>query len=163
LFLDGVVLEASGTLVGAVAKPAELVVATKTELFVFDAQGASLDRLGEESLPGLPVVRLGMGSDGRVVLEVEGGRIFASADLLEFVEVGAEAASVWSRVRESGGSRATLRKALAEGAEFTWSRVVTDLHSGSLFGKIGKFLVDFTGVAVIGLTLFGIRLLFKRN
>jgi hypothetical protein len=50
-----------------------------------------------------------------------------------------------------------------EGAGFTWSRVVTDLHSGSLFGKAGRFLVDLTGLAVIVLTLFGIRLLFKRT
>ena len=50
-----------------------------------------------------------------------------------------------------------------ENAGFTWSRVITDLHSGSLLGKVGRFLVDLTGFAVIVLTLLGIRLLVKRS
>ena len=59
--------------------------------------------------------------------------------------------------------KASLQETLVEKADFTWSRVITDLHSGTLLGKVGRFLVDLTGLAVIVLTVLGIRLLFKRS
>ena len=42
-----------------------------------------------------------------------------------------------------------------------WARVITDLHSGSLLGKVGRFLVDVSGIAIIVVTILGIRLLFR--
>ncbi|NNM28817.1 MAG: PepSY domain-containing protein, partial [Akkermansiaceae bacterium] len=48
-----------------------------------------------------------------------------------------------------------------EGAGIPWSRVVLDLHSGNLFGKSGRFLVDVTAIGLIVMTFFGIKLLFK--
>ncbi len=163
LFFDGQVLEEGGTLVGAVAKPAELILATENAVFVYDSQGSYLDRLGEESLPAVPVARIGRDSSGRVILEAGGGSHVLSDDFLSHEKAGREAEVVWSVVTEAGGARAALQAALAEGAGFTWGRVVTDLHSGRLFGKPGRFLVDLTAVAVIVLTLFGIRLFFKRT
>ena len=163
LFLDGRVLEESGTLVGVVAKPAELVVATEREVFVYDAQGVYLDRLGEESLPAVPIARIGLDRSGRVLLEAGGGRHALSEDFLAHEAVASEGPVSWSTPASGREVRADLQRALVEGAGFTWSRVVTDLHSGSLFGKAGRFLVDLTGLAVIVLTLFGIRLLFKRT
>ena len=68
---------------------------------------------------------------------------------------------MWSILEESPQKRAALQKTLVEDSEFTWSRVITDLHSGSLFGTVGRFLVDLSGVAVLVLTVLGIRLLFR--
>ncbi len=163
LFLDGKVLEESGTLVGAVAKPTELVVATGSEVLVYGAQGTYLDRLGEESLPAVPIKRIGLDGSGRVVLAAGGGRHVLSDDFLEHEEAGSEVEVSWSGLMDGDESKPALQAALAEGAGFTWARVVTDLHSGSLFGAAGKLVVDLTGLAVIVLSLFGIRLLFKRT
>jgi hypothetical protein len=165
LFLDGELLEASGTLVGAVAMPADLVIATADEVHVFDAQGEYLDRLREESLPGVPIEAIGIGEPASVLLR-QGGRTFSlEADFLGFVEVPVQAdkEGTWSRASEDPGRKKELQGTLAKQAGFTWSRVVTDLHSGSLFGTVGRLFVDLTGIAVIGLTLLGIRLLFKRS
>jgi hypothetical protein len=163
LFLGGKILEESGTLVGVVAKPAELVVATSEEVFVYDAQGTYLDRLGEESLPGVPIEKVGLDDAGRVVLEIDGERHALSDDVLVHEAVSENGAVSWSVIKTGGAERGALQEALVEGAGFTWSRVITDLHSGSLLGKLGRLMVDLTGVAVIVLTLFGIRLVFKRT
>lgn len=162
LFMDDAILQETGTLVGAVAKPAELLVAIPEAIFVYDSQGEYFDRLGPESLPGVPVSRLGLNTAKEVIVEVAGKSYLLSDDLLDFKEV-ASAEVVWSQPTETPERAEALSLVLAKDANFTWGRVITDLHSGSLFGKLGRFLVDLTGIAVIVLTLFGIRLLFRRT
>ncbi len=163
LFVDDRILEESGTLVGAVARPGELVIATTGELFVYDAQGEYLDRLGEESLPAVPVERIGLDESHRVHLQTSAGHHVLGRDFLNFETAPGEGAVAWNTVEVGREEKASLQETLVENADFTWSRVITDLHSGSLLGKVGRFLVDLTGIAVIVLTLLGIRLLFRRN
>ena len=163
LFVDDRILEESGTLVGAVARPGELVIATTGELFVYDAQGEYLDRLGEESLPAVPIERIGLDESHRVHLQTSAGHHVLGQDFLNFETVPGEGAVAWNAPRAGLEEKASLQETLVENADFTWSRVITDLHSGSLLGKVGRFLVDLTGIAVIVLTLLGIRLLFRRN
>ena len=74
IFVDDRLLEESGVLTGAVALPAELVVATENEIFVYDSQGLYLDRLGEESLPAVPLTGIGLDSDNRIHLETAAGQ-----------------------------------------------------------------------------------------
>lgn len=162
LFLNDQILEEGGTLVGAVAKPAELVIATTTEIFVYDSQGNYLDRLGEESLPAVPIERLGTDDSQQVHLFTSAGHHLLGEALLDYEEVPAGTAVTWNTISEGLEEKEGLEKALVETSEFTWARVITDLHSGSLLGKVGRFLVDLTGIAVIVLTVLGIRLLSKR-
>lgn len=162
LFLDEEILQESGKLVGAVAKPAELLIALPEAIFVYDSQGDYFDRLGPESLPGVPVKRIGMNAAQEVVVEVEGGYYVLSDDLLSFGSSSPDNVD-WNAPKERIDREEELAFVLARDANFTWGRVITDLHSGSLFGKVGRFLVDLTGIMVIVLTLFGIRLLFRRT
>lgn len=164
LFVDGRMLEESGELVGAVAKPAELVIATENEVFVYDAQGAYLDRLGEESLPAIPIEEVGLADEGRVVLKIRGAVHGISENLLEFEKMSSQIdkETTWSTPVPDAEEKRSLQRSLVQSSDFTWSRVVTDLHSGSLLGKLGRLMVDLTGIAVIVLTLFGIRLLFRK-
>jgi len=163
LFLDDRVLEEGGLLVGAVARPAELVIATPSDLFVYDAQGNYLDRLGEESLPAVPIERIGFDESNRVHLLSSAGHHVLGEGLLDYEEVADGSAVTWSVVEEGVEQKEELKNVLVGTSEFTWARVITDLHSGSLFGKVGRFLVDVTGIAVILLTLLGVRLLAKRS
>ncbi len=163
LFVDDRILEEGGTLVGAVARPGELVIATSSEMFVYDAQGEYLDRLREESLPAVPIERIGLDESHRVHLQTSAGHHVLGQDFLDFETVPGEGEVAWNTLEVGREEKASLQEALMENAGFTWSRVITDLHSGSLLGKVGRFLVDLTGFAVIVLTLLGIRLLFKRS
>ncbi|MDP7107611.1 MAG: PepSY-associated TM helix domain-containing protein [Roseibacillus sp.] len=163
LFVDNRILEESGVLVGAVARPKELVIATTSEVFVYDSQGGYLDRLGEESLPAVPIERIGLDDSHRVHLQSSADHHVLGQNLLDFETAPVESTVEWNALQAGPEEKATLQQVLMENAEFTWSRVITDLHSGSLMGQIGRFLVDLTGIAVIILTLFGVCLLFKRN
>ena len=163
VFVDNRLLEESGTLVGAVALPAELVVAVENEIFVYDAQGLYLDRLGEESLPAVPLEKIGIDSANRVHIRTDAGQHMLGEGFFEFELASPESEVVWSSLSEGVEERDSLQQVLVEGSEFTWSRVITDLHSGSLLGKVGRFFVDLTGVAVLVLTVLGIRLLVRRK
>ena len=163
IFIDDRLLSESGTLIGAVALPGELVIATEEEIFIYDSQGLYLDRLGEESLPAVPLGKIGLDASNRVHLETALGQHVFGEGFLEFETAPAEVSVVWSILEESPQKRASLQQTLVEDSEFTWSRVITDLHSGSLFGTVGRFLVDLSGVAVLVLTVLGIRLLFRRK
>ena len=163
LFVDDRVLEESGILVGAVARPRELVIATGSEVFVYDSQGDYLDRLGEESLPAVPIMGIGLDDSRRVHLKTSAGQHALGEDFLDFEAAAPGAVVKWNSPEAGEEEKASLQRVLVESSEFTWSRVITDLHSGSLLGKVGRFLVDLTGLAVIVLTVLGIRLLFKRS
>ena len=161
--MDDRVLEESGILVGAVARPRELVIATGSEVFVYDSQGDYLDRLGEESLPAVPITGVGLDESFRVHLKTEAGQHVLGEDFLDFEAAAPGTTVKWNSPEAGEEEKASLQRVLVESSEFTWSRVITDLHSGSLLGKVGRFLVDLTGLAVIVLTVLGIRLLFKRS
>ena len=96
-------------------------------------------------------------------LETAAGHHLLGEEFLDFETAPAESVVAWNAPRAGLEEKASLQETLVENADFTWSRVITDLHSGSLLGKVGRFLVDLTGFAVIVLTLLGIRLLFRRN
>ncbi len=163
LFVDDRVLEESGNLIGAVARPRELVIATGSEVFVYDSQGDYLDRLGEESLPAVPITGIGLDDSRRVHLETSVGQHVLGEDFLDFEAAVPGALVKWNSLEAGEEEKESLQRVLVESSEFTWSRVITDLHSGSLLGKVGRFLVDLTGLAVTVLTVLGIRLLFKRS
>ncbi len=99
-----------------------------------------------------------------LVVEAGGQAWSISDDYLEHEETGPDSPVAWSEVERLGGEgRARLEALLAEQAAIPWSRVVLDLHSGTLFGKVGRLLVDVSGVAIIVLTLLGGRLLFRKS
>lgn len=159
LFLDESLLEEEGVLVGAVAAGPDLVVGTSDSLYVYAPQGELADVLGEASLPAFPVERVGNTADGGLVVEAGGSSWRASEDYLSFGEVPAGEVRWSVPVPVESGP---LESSLAEGARIPWSRVVLDLHSGNWFGPAGRLLVDLTGLGVIVMTLFGIKLVFKR-
>ena len=160
LFLEGDVLEEVGVLKGAVEFGNGVIVATEDYLLVYDAAGEWEQKLGEASLPGVPVEGLGMTADGFVVVKVGGKDWKFDGELIGAVEATGETVA-WSEVRASDGLG--LEEAIAEQAGIPWSRVMLDLHSGNLGGTAGKLLVDVTGVGIIVLTLMGFKLVFRKS
>lgn len=160
LFLDGQMLDEVGDLRGAVDAGGQVVVATEDYLLVYDLQGEWEQKLGEESLPGVPIEALGMAGDGRVLVRVDGRVWKFDDDLIVFTEIAEVDGLRWS-VPEPG-LEDQFAAELAAQAGIPWSRVVLDLHSGNLGGTGGKLLVDVTGLAVIVLSLFGVKLVFRK-
>ena len=116
LFLEGDVLEEVGVLKGAVEFGNGVIVATEDYLLVYDAAGEWEQKLGEASLPGVPVEGLGMTADGFVVVKVGGKDWKFDGELIgavEAVEAAGETVA-WSEVRASDGLG--LEEAIAEQA-----------------------------------------------
>ena len=161
LFLDGTVLGESGILVGAVAMGAQTVVATEDALLVYGPEGELVDQLGEESLPAVPLDGMGRGADGALVVRSGGDRWRIAGDFLSHEEAGAGQIPWSAVVALPEDQHATLEDSLASQAGISSYRVWLDLHSGNLFGAVGRWAVDLTGLAIIALTLMGFRLVFR--
>ena len=162
LFMDGSVLEESGELVGAVAKGGDTVVATTDYLLVYDAAGGFADQLGEESLPVVPLEAIGVDGNGAVVVRGGGKAWRIAGDFLSH-EVAGPAEVRWSAVEDlPEAKQAALERSLAEQAGISRYRVWLDLHSGNLFGWVGKWAVDLSGIAIIVLSVMGFRLVFRK-
>jgi hypothetical protein len=163
LFLDGIVLEESGILVGAVAMGTNTVVATEDLVLVYDPDGALVDQLGEESLPAVPLEAVGRGVDGALVLRSGGKRWRIAEDFLSHEEAG-PGLIPWSVVAAlPEDAHASLENSLASQAGISSYRIWLDLHSGNLFGAVGRWAVDLSGLAIIALTLMGFRLVFRKG
>ena len=72
-----------------------------------------------------------------------------SADQSAWLEMAAgDAESFWSAAPEN-------KMQYIVPAELNWERFLLDMHSGRLFGALGIFIVDATGVAIMLLVLSG--------
>jgi len=162
LFVDGVVVEDSGRLLGAVHHGGDLVVATPEALLVYGPSGSLVDRLGEASLPGTPLEGVGAGSRGAVVVKVGGEAWEISDDLLSFARARGDVN--WSMVTLAGaGEQGELERILGAQAGISVYRLWLDLHSGNLFGGPGKAIVDLSAVGIIVLTLIGAQLVSRKK
>jgi hypothetical protein len=144
-------------LIGAVARPDILVVASRDAIVLLasDRRAAVIDRLDSASLPGA-LERIGVGTAGGLVVQVESGAIFrVDDDLLDWqrIGVGDETAAIWS---ESSPLPPLQRKAVLasyRGEGLTWFRMIIDIHTGRFLGGLGPWLID--GAALILLLLTG--------
>jgi hypothetical protein len=162
LFLDDRMLDEVGELRGAVSSGGKVIVATPEHLLVYDVNGEWEQKLGEESLPGVPVERITSSEEGRVIVEVGGEGWEYDEALIGFEKVESGPLA-WSEVRTGdAGEVKRLEDSLAEAARIPWSRVMLDLHSGNLGGTGGKLLVDLSGLGIILMSLMGLRLVFRK-
>lgn len=162
LFLEGRMLEEVGTLRGAVGYGGGVIVATEDHLLVYDASGEWEQKLGEESLPGVPVEAIGTAVDGMVVVRVAGNVWKFDEVLIGSAEV-ADEGMTWSVTEACDEEELRkLERATADQAGIPWSRVMLDLHSGNLGGTMGKLILDLSGLGIIVLSLMGLKLVFRK-
>lgn len=163
LFLDGVLLEESGVLVGVAVKGRDVVVATEDYLLVYDPAGMLVDQLGEESLPAVPLESLGTEGSGALVVRAGGAAARITGDFLAH-EDAASAEVNWSVVVDlDDGERDELAARLAEQAGVSWHRVLLDLHSGNLLGGVSRWAVDVVAIGIIALTMMGAGMMVRKS
>jgi hypothetical protein len=141
-------------LVGAVALEPLLLIATPESILLFthdEAQDA-VDRLGPGSLPG-HLGRVGVSSSGRLVVEADGKLYQSDEDLLDWDLQDVEASATWSTPAALPREAGEAALALHRGRGLTQFRVISDLHSGRIFGSFGYLLMD--GAAAVLLLLTG--------
>lgn len=144
--------EGGGAVVGVVALPDMLAVATAQSLVLYTRAGERIDTLRSSALPQLPLTALG-GAGNALVIKTPGG-LFSSTDGIAWQEFQS-GNMTWSQAGEpNAGLTAPLNQQLVPSLPL--ERILLDLHSGRLLGHYGPYLMDIAAVFLLMLSLSGI-------
>jgi len=118
------------------------VIATRRRLHLLTPDGLLIETLDHNA--GLPpmIHRIGLDDSGRVVIDDGTGLFIADADLVNWSPQRPHAGIRFSRVRVMDPSRRMQLAQSAPGPGPSWERVLQDLHSGRLFGRLGSLVID---------------------
>jgi hypothetical protein len=143
--------------VGLVELPDMLVVASAASIYLYRNDGALIERMESNALPGAPVQAIGSGAD-RLVLRTASGT-FESSDALSW-QPAPQDAIAWSAPAElSTAEREKYAELLEPGVSL--QRLLLDLHSGRFAGRYGPLAVDLLAVFLTVLSLSGAWLFLK--
>lgn len=147
-------------LVGAVVRDDMLLVAYRDALVQYDGTGQWVESYG--ALDGLPPPLTRLGSDARALaVETASGVLYFDLEQGKVSVAPKEAMIGWSH-----GARLPpeLETGLADayrGSGVSYERVLLDLHSGRMFGRVGEFVVDAAALCLLTLALSGTYMFFK--
>jgi hypothetical protein len=162
LFLDTQpIAKLTGELLGVVLLQDVIVAASANSVLLLTRQGEVMEVLGRESLPG--VVRAISSHDQQLLLRTSQGIFSSTADLARFVPYQGP----WP---DTVAVALPLPTAVADGIALSDSgdflsreRVLTDLHSGRLFGRFGPLVMDAAALGFIFLALSGLWLWWRHQ
>lgn len=147
-----------GEFLTAVPLDGMFVIVLEKQLLLFDERGWLLERF-----PAPASIRAaGLTTDGRLGLRTANGTLIADAELLEWQHVD----DTPLRVLSSSDLPESLRAELAtryRGTAITWERVLLDVHSGRLLGKVGVYLADAAAILLLLLAITGIVVWWQRR
>lgn len=148
-------------LVGIASAPFGFVIATADELLLTTEAGELIEVLSAEH--GLPQPLTALSSTSQQLVLRAGDSVFsADLDSLDFNEIVAVETG-WSEpalIPEALAERLTQQYAASL---ISWERVLLDLHSGQLFGAIGRILVDVMAVLFILMAITGVWIWSRRR
>ncbi len=146
---------------GAVETAEGLAVAGSHALLLFDRDARLVERLGPESLPG-PIERLGRDRQKRILVISKGRVRRPDGGFFDWQDLGPAqrrdgAEQVWSRTSEEM-PRQVRERALAarSGGGVSLSRLLLDLHTGRIFGHLGRWAGDLAALGLVLLALSGV-------
>jgi hypothetical protein len=142
---------------GLVELPDTVVVASSAALYIYGKDGALIERLERNALPGTPVRAIGSGAQ-QLVLRTASGT-FATTDALSWRPAPRDAVA-WSVPAElSAAEREKYAELLRPGISIT--QLLLDLHSGRFAGRYGPPAVDILAVVLAVLSVSGAWLFLK--
>ncbi|MDE0952455.1 MAG: PepSY domain-containing protein [Halioglobus sp.] len=145
-----------GNLVGAVAAGGLLYAGCAEELLVITQDGELVESV-RASL-GLPVPLQALGLlDNRVVVRTGDSWRLADLELMEFSERAPHAAIIGQLA--PGQLPLAVRNAMPAAQHWlSWERLLLDLHSGRVVGRMGVLWIDAVGVLMTTLATSGIAM-----
>lgn len=140
-----------------VAKIQELVFATgNREALLLTSEGETVERYQGASLPNGEIQRLGRTTNGQAIILTDKGSFVADQDFLSWVQTDTESAIDYiKKIGTPNGVREIIYKNY-RGDGLSLYKVILDLHSGRIFGSLGKVMADASAVILIFLTLSGL-------
>lgn len=155
LWLGGERLTDCPHLVGVMSRRDEVLVVCPDRLILLTPDGQMIDQA--DSLRGIPSGLSGYSEQGdTILLKTADNSLGVNLSDLSVQAVAVGPDVVWQGAAPAGD-------AVAPAEAITWERVMLDLHSGRLFGRVGVWVVDVMGVASVLLALSGLVLYFRRR
>jgi len=138
-------------------------IATKERVFLYGADGKFVEALEPGlSMPEGEVLALGISSGNRLVLKNADGNHQFSEDFFEFNRYEANKVR-WGKSIEANDEQVASAKAAIIGEGMPLDRVILDVHSGNIFGLVGKILVDMFALGVLGLSVTGVAIYVRKK
>lgn len=154
LFLDTSLLpHAIDTVVGAVAKDNNLIVAGKMELLILSDDGALIERIS--TMPA-PIEKIGLTQDERIAISVTTGQIFTSGTAMLEWRLASNAGVKWASPGDPPDYILDQYYISYRGAGVNLERIILDLHSGRILGRHGPWLMDGAAILLLGLAATGL-------
>jgi hypothetical protein len=160
LFFDGRSVASLANVAGAVTNGEILVAAGDADLVLLDGQGNVIEKSPWEHPD--PIEAIGIFPNGTVALATAGGVWAADEQFLHWRPIspnGAEPA--WS---VAVPAPAEIHETVAmqyRGRGLSLERLLLDLHSGRIFGPLGRLFFDVVAVAVGFLAVSGLIVWFR--
>jgi hypothetical protein len=155
VYLDAVdVAPCSGKLVGAVESDDVLIAGCAEELLLVTGSGELVESINAST--GLPVPLQAVGFlDNTIALQAEGIWWLADLDQMDFSHRASAGGAVIRQLVPDRLPDNIRTKIPVPDQWLSWERLLLDLHSGRVFGRIGVFWVDAVGVLVGSLAISG--------
>ena len=134
---------------GAVALPGMFAAASVDAVWLLTERGELVERMGAGAGVPAGIRRLGIDADGRLVVEAAEGTYRSDEQLMQWQPAATAANVDWARPAELPPS---LRDVIVEqhrGAGLSLERVLLDLHSGRLFGRLGVYVMDAAALVLL--------------
>lgn len=152
-------------LVGVMSRREEVLVVCSDRLVLLTPDGQLIDQA--DSLRGIPSGLSAYSEQGdTILLKTDDTSLGVNLSDLSVQTVAAGPDVKWQGYAPAGDAfagNALVGDAAARAKTITWERVIQDLHSGRLFGKMGVWVVDILGIAAILLAASGLLLCFRRR
>ncbi|MBV1915747.1 MAG: PepSY domain-containing protein [Pseudomonadales bacterium] len=152
-----------GTFIGALWLSGQFILGCENELIVLDHKGQTEEVFS--SLFGLPVPINGLSKtiSDQVLIRVDSGGnrtliyVF-NLDVAQWSAYESEQVQNWPPLIPLPNELKQKLLSNYSGSDISWERVLLDLHSGRLFGQIGRWVMDFVAIAMLVLAISGLWL-----
>ncbi len=160
LFFDAQPIHAQqGMLVGATRSDDLLIIAMEQALLLYSVKGELIEQLSSTTGLPIPINRIGMDPQSRLILQSNDKLYQADKQLLHFHgSMESPDNILWSTPVQAPYSLNALLTQNYRGNIISVERFLLDLHSGRLLGKLGIVIIDLAGLALLALALSGLFL-----
>lgn len=142
----------AGDLLGSAAVEQATIVAMQNALILVPLDSAIQIEVID---PPQQILRFGVMTADVLVIDTASGQL-VSHDLGSTWEPTVALNATWcssKSVQTDAGTQASYRA-----SQLNWERVLQDMHSGRLFGRIGEWIMNFASFALVVLALTGLTL-----
>lgn len=147
-------------LVGALVQDDMLLIAYRDGLVQYDGAGQVVENYA--ALDGLPPPFTQLGHDAKsLVVGTASGPLYFDVEQGAASAVPKQAMIEWASATSSPPALAATLADVYRGSGVSYERVLLDLHSGRLFGRVGEWVVDAAALCLLTLALTGTYMFFK--